>query len=185
MSTESELRDWRDGQTNAERLCTGILGIVLALLGRRQDAGQIVFDLDAVLVGDHGNVEADQNLQLAKCQAKAIRLRRVVEPKRTRIRAGRVGKGSEGGAHRSQTIGKRVTRPGVGQLSRQEEAYLVGRLHAVQLVAAVADAEEQPMVVKIGNDTLSDLLVAGHLLPVKAEAERRRSNSQDLWIKIF
>lgn len=27
MSTESELRDWRDGQTNAERLCAGILSI--------------------------------------------------------------------------------------------------------------------------------------------------------------
>ncbi len=27
MSTESELRDWRDGQTNAERLCAGILAI--------------------------------------------------------------------------------------------------------------------------------------------------------------
>lgn len=27
MSTESELRDWRDGQTNAERRCAGILSI--------------------------------------------------------------------------------------------------------------------------------------------------------------
>lgn len=27
MSTETELRDWRHGQTNAERLCAGILGI--------------------------------------------------------------------------------------------------------------------------------------------------------------
>jgi hypothetical protein len=27
MSTESDLRDWRGGQTNAERLCAGILEI--------------------------------------------------------------------------------------------------------------------------------------------------------------
>jgi len=27
MSTESELRDWRDGQTNAERMCAAILAI--------------------------------------------------------------------------------------------------------------------------------------------------------------
>ena len=87
----------------------------MALLCRRQDAGQIVFDLDVVLVGDHGDMQTDQSLQFAKGQAEGVGLRGIVELEVAGVRPGSVDEGSESRAHRAQTLGERVAGLGIAQ----------------------------------------------------------------------
>ena len=147
-------------------------GIVITWVGRRQNLGEITLDLDAVLFGDHGEMEADECPQFAESQAEAVGLRPSVIPELASVRSGRIDKAAQRQTHRPQAGGKRPAGFGTGQFVRQELADLDRRVHAVHFVLGVTDAEEQPAVFEVGNNPSANRLVARYLLPVEAEAER-------------
>lgn len=57
-----------------------------------QDASQVFFDFESVLIGGHRDMKTDQRLQFAERQAEGVGLRGIVPPEVVTVRTGSVDK---------------------------------------------------------------------------------------------